>query len=128
MKRALTIAAGVAVGLAVIVVVLLAIQFLISGNLTGVDVHNDSGFALQGVAVVVPGASSRGQFDDMAPGDWGGFGVDTQMFLPLRIVFDAQGQHHEVSRRVLLPPVGAYSIKIHIDPQMNVKVVRRILW
>ncbi|HYJ05755.1 MAG TPA: hypothetical protein VEX43_11510 [Chthoniobacterales bacterium] len=128
MKRALTIAAGVAVGLAVIVVVLLAIQFLISGNLTGIDVHNDSNVPLQAVAVFVPGAVASGHRSDMSPGDWGGFGVQTKMFLPLRIVFDAQGQHYEVSRRVLLPPIGAYNIKIHIDPQMQVKVVRRILW
>ena len=128
MKRVLTITAGVAAGVAVVAVVLLFIQFLISGNLTGIDVHNDSGVALQGVAVVVPGASPRGQFQDMAPGDWGGFGVDTQMFVPLRIVFDAQGQHHEVSHRVLLPPIGAYHVKIHIDPGLNVRVVRRILW
>lgn len=128
MKIALKLAGGVAAGLAVVFLIALFIQFLLSGNLTGIDVHNDSGVALQGVAVVVPGADSRGQFHDMGPGDWGGFSVDTRMFLPLRIVFDAEGQHYEVSRPVLLPPVGAYNIAIYITPQMKVSVVRRILW
>ncbi len=128
MKIALKVAAGLAAGLAIILGIAVFIQFLLSGNLTGVDVHNDSNVHLQGVAVVVPGADSRGQFHDMAPGDWGGFGVDTRMFLPLRIVFDAGGQHYEVSHRVVLPPVGAYQVAVHIDPQMQVSVVRRILW
>jgi hypothetical protein len=128
MKRAATIVAAIALGLAIILLVALGIQFLISGNLTGIDVHNDSNRPLKSVAVFVPESVSSGHASDMSPGDWGGFAVDTRMFLPLRIVFDAEGQHYEVSRSVILPPIGAYHIAIYIDPQMQVSVVRRILW
>lgn len=115
-------------GLAVILLVALGIQFLLGGNLTSINIYNDSNVPLRAVAIFVPGSVFSGHTTDMAPGDSGGFAVDTQMLVPLRIVFDAQGQHYEVSRRVLLPPVGAYFILIHIDSQMQVSVVRRILW
>src|SRR5688500_133160 len=115
MKRVVTIAAGVAVGLGVIVIVLLAIQFLISGNSTSINVHNDSNVPLQAVAVFVPDSVFSGHRSDMSPGGLIGFDAQTKMFLPLRIAFDAQGQHYEVSSRVLLPPVGAYRIAIYID-------------
>jgi hypothetical protein len=127
-KIALKVAAGVVAGLAVILFVALGIQFLLGGNLTSINIHNDSNVPLRAVAIFVPGSVFSGHTTDMSPGDSGGFAVDTQMLVPLRIVFDAEGQHHEVSRRVLLPPVGAYFISIHIDSRMQVSVVRRILW
>jgi hypothetical protein len=127
-KIALKIAGEVAVGLGVILLVALFIQFLLSGNTTSIDGHNDSRVPLKAVAVFVPGSVFSGHPSDMPPESWGGFGAETQMVLPLRVVFDAQGQHYEVSRRVLLPPFGAYFVAIHIDPQMQVSVVRRILW
>ncbi|MEY2564299.1 MAG: hypothetical protein QOH88_2492 [Verrucomicrobiota bacterium] len=128
MKRALTAFAAIALGLAIIFTLALGIQFLLGGNLTSINVHNDSKVPLEGVTIFAPGSESRGQFHSMGPGDSGGFAVDTQLLVPLRIVFDAGRQHYEVSRRVFLPPFGAYFIRIHIGPRMQVSVVRRILW
>jgi hypothetical protein len=56
------------------------------------------------------------------------FSADTRMLLPVRVVFDADRRHYDVSRRVILPPIGAYIISIYIDPQMQISIVPRILW
>jgi hypothetical protein len=64
----------------------------------------------------------------MPPGSDVAFSADTRLVLPIRVAFDAGGQHHESSRRVILPPIGAYIISIYIDEQMQVSIKPRILW
>jgi hypothetical protein len=127
-KKALTIVAGIAAGLAVILVFALAVQWLFFGNTTSINVFNHSSVFLHGVAVVVPTSAFSGSPHEMPPNSDVAFSADTRMFFPVQVAFDAEGRHYDVSRRVILPPIGAYIISIYIDQQMQVSIVPRILW
>ena len=127
MKKLLTIIAGVAVGVAVILVLGLTVQWLFFGNTTSINVFNHSNVPLHAVAVVVPGSVFSGAPHEMPPRSDVAFSADTRMFLPVRVTFDADGRRHDVFRRVILPPIGAYIISIYIDPQMQVSIVPRVL-
>jgi hypothetical protein len=60
MKRVLTIIAGIAVGLAVIFIFALVVQWLFFGNTASINVFNRSNISLHGVAVMVPGSVFSG--------------------------------------------------------------------
>ena len=128
MKKVLTIVAGVAVGLVTILVLALAAQWLFFGNTTSINIFNRSNVSLHDFAVVVPGSTFSGPRQEMPPSSDVAFSTDTRMLLPVRITFYADGRHYDVSRRVILPPIGAYIISIYIDPQIQVSIVPRILW
>jgi hypothetical protein len=118
----------VAVGLVAILIFALIVQWLLWDNTTSINVFNRSSVPLHSVAVVVPGSAFSGSPNEMAPGADVAFSADTRMVLPIRLAFDAGGQHHETCRRVILPPIGAYIISIYIDQQMQVSIKPRILW
>ena len=128
MRKFLTILVGVAVGLVLILIFALAVQWLFFGNTTSINVFNRSNVSLQSVAVVVPCSAFSRSPQEMPPGSDVAFSTDTRMVLPIRVVFDAGGRHHEVFRRVILPPIGGYIISIYIDQQMQVSIAPRILW
>jgi hypothetical protein len=126
-KKFLIIVAGVVVGLISIGIFALSVQWLFFGNTTSINVFNRSNVSLHSVAVAVPGSPFSDSRSEMPPGSDVGFSTNTRMVLPVRVAFDAAGQHHEVSRRVILPPIGAYIISIYIDEQMQVSITPRIL-
>ena len=129
MKKLLTVAAGLAAGLMVIVVFALTVQWLFFGSSTSINIFNRSNMLLHDVAVTVPGSSPfSGRPSDMGPGVSSVFSTDTHMLFPVRVTFRANGHAYEVERRVWLPPIGAYIISIYIDPEMRVSVVPRIIW
>jgi hypothetical protein len=80
------------------------------------------------VAVVVLGSALSGSSHEMRPSSDIMFSADTRMLLPVRVIFDANGHHYEVSRHVILPRIGAYIISIYINEQMQVSITPRILW
>ena len=127
MRKFLTIVSVGAVALVAVGVFALSVQWLLWGNTTSINIFNHSSVSLQGVAVVVPGSASLGSTNEMPPGSDVAFSADTRLVLPIRVTFDAGGQHHESSRRVILPPI-AYIISIYIDEQMQVSIKPRILW
>ena len=128
LTKSLKISVGIIVGLVFIGVFALAVQWLFFDNTTSINVFNRSNAPLHSVAVVVPGSAFSGSPNEMPPGSDVGFSADTRMVLPIRVAFDAGGQHHEAFRRVILPPIGAYIISIYVDPQMRVSIKPRILW
>ena len=97
MKKFLIIVAGVAVLLAAIAVFALTVQWLFRDNTTSINIFNRSSVPLHSVAVVVPGSAFSGPPNEMPPSDDVAFSADTRMVLPIRIAFDAGGQHYEAS-------------------------------
>jgi hypothetical protein len=128
MRKFLTIAAGGAVALVAVGVFALSVQWLLWGNTTSINIFNRSSVPLHSVAVVVPGPTSSGSTNEMPLGSDVAFSAGTRLVLPIRVAYDAGGQHHETSRRVILPAIGAYIISIYIDEQMQVSIKPRILW
>jgi hypothetical protein len=127
-KKFLIILAGVAVGVASIGILALTAQWLFFGNTTSINVFNRSNVSLHGVAVSVPGSAFSDSPTEMPPGGDVAFSANTRMVLPIHVAFDADGQHHEAFRRVILPPIGAYIISIYIDEQMQVSIKPRVVW
>jgi hypothetical protein len=128
LQTMLKIVAALAAGAVAIAIIIACIQSLFFGNNTSINTDNRSGALLHNLAVVVPGSVFSGRPHEMAPGDSDVFSASTQMVMPIRVTFDTDGDHHEVSKRVILPPLGAYMIMISIDEHLRVSIKPWILW
>jgi hypothetical protein len=127
-KKLVTIVARIVVGLVVILVFALTVQWLFFGSTISINVFNRWSVLLHDVAVIVPGSAFSGSPQEMPPSSNVALSAGTQMFLPIRLVFDAEGHHYDICRWMILPPIGAYIISIYIDQQMQVSIRARILW
>jgi hypothetical protein len=127
-KNLFTILAVATLGVIAVTIIVACVQALFFGNSTSINIDNRSGVALHSLSVVVPGSAFSGRPDEMPPRSSAAFSASTRMVMPIRVTFDADGHQHEASRRIILPPLGAYMILISVDPQMQVSIRPWILW
>lgn len=124
MKRSLLILAGVVLGSAMFAAGAFTLLWLFSDNSLQIDLRNDSGVSLQNVAIIVPGASFSRLAQDMQPGDGvifsTGDSLKPRRKLPIRVVFDADGRHYDVPKKLSLAPFGSYYLTFRIQNDLAV--------
>jgi hypothetical protein len=120
-KKLLLVFGGIAVGTFVFLSAIVGLIYLTSANEINFEVANDSKTVLHNVTLVVPGIPDS-RMEEMLPGQSFGPGMAARRKVAFRVLFDANGQHHELPAEVRALPFGLWTVWVHIDDRMQISV------